>query len=45
MDESCTNILKLSEPALNSLKKSDLVQKNLDFIGKFVVHANLNKLC
>ena len=45
MDESSTNILKLSESALNSLKKSDLVQKNLDLKGKLVVHANLNKLC
>ena len=30
---------------MNSLKKSDLVQKILDLKGKVVVNADLNKLC
>ena len=45
MGERSTNILNLSESALNSLKKSDLVQKILDLKGKVVVDANLHKLC
>ena len=45
MGESSTNILNLSESALNSLKKSDLVQKILDLQGKVVVDADLHKLC
>ena len=34
MGESSTNILNLSESALNSLKKLDLIQKILDLKGK-----------
>ena len=45
MGESSTNILNLSESALNSLKKSDLVQENLDLKGKVVVDVDLHKLC
>ena len=45
MGESSTNILNLSESALNLLKKSDLVQKILDIQGKVVVDADLHKLC
>ena len=45
MGESSTNILNLSESALNSLKKTELVQKILDLKGKVVVDADLNKLC
>ena len=45
MGESSTNILNLSESTLNSLKKSDLVQKILDLKGKAVVNADLHKLC
>ena len=44
MGESGTNILNLSEPALNSLKKSDLVQKTLDLKGKVIVDTDLHKL-
>ena len=44
MSESSTSILNLSESALNSLKKSDLVQKILDLQGKVVVDTNLHKL-
>ena len=44
MGESCTNILNLSESALNSLKKSDLVQKILDLQGKVVFDSDLHKL-
>ena len=43
--ESSTNILILSESALNSLKKSDLVQKILDLKEKVVIDADLHKLC
>ena len=43
MGESGTNILNLSESPLNSLKKSDLVQKILDLKGK-VVDTDLHKL-
>ena len=45
MGESSKNILNLSEFALNSLKKSHLVQRILDLKGKVVVDADLNKLC
>ena len=45
MGESSTNILNLSESALNLLKKTELVQKILDLKGKVVVDADLNKLC
>ena len=45
MGESSTNILNLSEFALNSLKKSDLIQKILDLKGKVVIDADLHKLC
>ena len=45
MGESSTNILNLSESALNSLKKSDLIQKILDLKGKVVINADLHKLC
>ena len=44
MGESSTNILSLSESALNSLKKSDLVQKILDLKGIVVVDTDLHKL-
>ena len=44
MGESGTNILNLSESALNSLKKSDLVQKILDLKGKVIVDTDLHKL-
>ena len=37
MDESSTNILGLSESGLNSLKKSDLVQKILDLKEKVLL--------
>ena len=43
--ESSTNILILSESALISLKKSDLVQKILDLKEKVVIDADLHKLC
>ena len=45
MGQSSTNILNLSESALTSLKKSELVQRILDLKGKVVVDADLNKLC
>ena len=44
MGESSTNILNLSESALNSLKKSDLVQKILHLKGKVIVDTDLHKL-
>ena len=44
MGESSTNILNLSESALNSLKKSDLVQKMLDLKGRVIVDTDLHKL-
>ena len=44
MGESSTNILNLSESALNSLKKSDLVQNILDLKGKVIVDTDLHKL-
>ena len=44
MDESSANVLNLSESALNSLKKSALVQKILDLKGKVIVDADLYKL-
>ena len=42
--ESGTNILDLSESVLNSLKRSDLVQKILDLKGKVIVDTDLHKL-
>ena len=45
MGESSTNILNLSESALNSLKKSDLIQKILDLKGKVVNDTDMRKLC
>ena len=45
MGESSANIYNLSESALNSLKKSDLVQKILDLNGKVVVDADQHKFC
>ena len=45
MGESSTNILNLSESALNSLKKLDLIQKFLEHKGKVVIDADLHKLC
>ena len=44
MGESSTNILDLLESALNSRKKSDLVQKILDLKGKVIVDTDLHKL-
>ena len=44
MGESSTNILNLSESALNSLKKSYLVRKILDLKGKIIVDTDLHKL-
>ena len=44
MGESSTNILNLSESALNSLKKSDVMQNLLDLKGKVIVDADLHKL-
>ena len=41
MGESSIN---LSESALNSLKKTDLVQKILDLKGKVIVDTDLRKL-
>ena len=43
MGESSTNVLYLSESALNSLKKLDLVQKILDLKGKVIVNTDLHK--
>ena len=45
MDESSTNILTLSESALNLLKKSDLVQMILDLKGKVVIDPDLLSGC
>ena len=45
MGESSTNVLNLSESALNLLKKTELVQKILDLKGKVVIDADLNELC
>ena len=44
MGESSANVLNLSESALNSLKKSELVQKILDLKVRVVVDADLHKL-
>ena len=44
LGESITNISNLSESALNSLKKPDLVQKILDLKGKVIVDTDLHKL-
>ena len=43
MGESSTNILNLSESALNSLKKQDLVQEILDLKEKVIVDTDLHK--
>ena len=45
MGGSSTNILNLSESALNLSKKTEIVQKILDLKGKVVIDADLNKLC
>ena len=44
MGESSTSNLNLSESALNSLKKSDLVLNILDPKGKVIVDTDLHKL-
>ena len=44
LGESITNISNLSESALTSLKKPDLVQKILDLKGKVIVDTDLHKL-
>ena len=44
MGESSTNILNLSESALNSLKKSDLMQDIIDLKGKDIIDTDLDKL-
>ena len=44
MGQSSTNLLNLSESALNSLKKLDLIQKILNLKGKVVIDADLDKL-
>ena len=44
MGQSSTNLLNLSESALNSLKKLDLIQKILNLKGKVVIDADLHKL-
>ena len=44
MGESSSNILNLSESALHSLKKSDLVQKILDLKEKVIVDTDFHKL-
>ena len=41
MGESSTNILNLSESALNSLKNLELIQKIFDLKGKVRVDAEL----
>ena len=43
MGESSTNVLNLSESALNSLKKPDLVQEILDLKEKVIVDTDLHK--
>ena len=44
MDENSANILNLSESALNSLKRLDLVQAIKDLKGKVNVDANIYML-
>ena len=44
MGGSSTNILNLSESALNSLKKLDLVQKILGLKEKVIIDTDLHKL-
>ena len=44
MGESSTNILNLSESALNLLRNSDLAQKISDVKGKVIVDTDLHKL-
>ena len=44
MGDSITNILNLSESALNLVNKSDLIQKILDLKGRVVIDADLHKL-
>ena len=44
LGESSANVSNLSESALNSLKKSELVQKILDLKGKDIVaHCSLRR--
>lgn len=45
MGEIITNILNLSESALNLLKKSNLVQEILYNNGKLIIDTDLHKLC
>ena len=42
--ENSANAINLSESALNSLKKTELVQMILDLKGKVIVDADLHKL-
>ena len=42
--ENSANVLNLSESALKSLKKTELVQIILDLKGKVIVDADLHKL-
>ena len=44
MGESSAIVLNLSESALNSLKKTELVQKILDLKRKVIVDADIHKL-
>ena len=44
MGESSAYVFNLSESVLNSLKKSELVQKILDLKGKVIVDPDLHKL-
>ena len=44
MGESSSKILNLSESALHSLKKSDLVQKIIDLKEKVIVDTDFHKL-
>ena len=44
MGESSVNALNLSELALNSLKKSNIVQRMIDLKGKVIVNPDLHKL-
>ena len=44
MGKRSANILNLSESALRSLKKSDLMENILDLKGKVIVDTDLHKL-
>ena len=44
MGESSVNALNLSELVLNSLKKSNIVQRMIDLKGKVIVNPDLHKL-